>query len=122
MISQIVSILKTKKIRHYIRKVRPGNYWFDFSVSKMEKFIDNFGDNFCLVLYASQEYDNAYIIPYSKAKEVFTEELIDRPKRRWTGTIKDDRMGVFCHPSEPKHLRVKDYYNAFNLLEDIERQ
>lgn len=115
MKSYIESIKDELRQKHYIRKVRKENYWYDFSSKKIEEYNKNEGEDFCLVLYSSSEIDDAYVIPFVYVKPVFTRELID-DRGRWTGTINNDVLGVHCNPAEPKFLIVSSFYNAYDLL------
>lgn len=102
--------------RHYIRRTAGADYWFDFTVGKMRKYQEEFGDNFCVVLYASDTKDDAYIIPYKELKPVFLDNLIDK-RGRWTGTIRENVLGIYKHPSPGRFVAISAYYNALELLD-----
>ena len=49
MSSFIADNLETLSKRHYIRKAGADDYWFDFTQNKLEKYKNEYGDDFCLV-------------------------------------------------------------------------
>jgi hypothetical protein len=122
MSSYITSFYDTLRERHYIRRAggRRHNYWFDFSYKPLQKIQGRFGDNFCLIIYASDKTDDAYILPYQVAKNVFTEELLDK-RGRWNGYIDKDILHVSLRPRN-KLMNVSLYYNRFDLLWGDENQ
>ncbi len=79
--------------RHYVRKAGSRDYWFDFSYNSLQSFLNRFGDDFCLIIYASEDLDDAYIIPYQAARNVFVEDLLDE-RGRWNGHINKDVLHV----------------------------
>lgn len=95
--------------RHYIRNATAANCWFDFASNKVNDFVRRYGDDFCLVINASRELDDAYVIPYSIGRQVFTQVALDA-RGRWVGTILDSNLVLV-----PSHnsLRVASYHNAF---------
>lgn len=99
--------------RHYIRKAGTQEYWFDFSSKKLNGYRKRFGDDFCLVLFGSEAEDDAYIIPYTQAKELFTNQNLDH-RNRWIGNIKDNLMRL--SPGS-KSMSVSAFYNAFEFLD-----
>ena len=72
MSSLISDNLETLSQRHYVRKAGASDYWFDFTQNKLEWYRKEFGENFCLVLYASDNDDDSYILPYSHVKHLFS--------------------------------------------------
>ena len=116
MSSYIASFYDVLKERHYIRKAggRRHNYWFDISYNPLQRLRKRFNDNFCLIIYASDKVDDAYIIPYQFAKNIFTEDFLDS-RGRWNGYIDRDILHVSLRPRN-KLINVSFYYNRFDLL------
>lgn len=102
------------KQRHYIRKTGGRDYWFDFTHNRMQNYFESFGDDFCIVMYASDEKDDCYVIPYIDIKEVFLDTLLDQ-RNRWTGYIHNSILRVVRHPNS-KVISVGAYYNNFDPL------
>lgn len=99
--------------RHYLRNATAPNRWFDFSSGKVESYVQRFGDNFCLIINGSHLTDDAYVIPFYAARQVFTSQALDT-RGRWVGTI-DGSTLVLAAPSHTT-LRVSPYHNAFQHL------
>ncbi|MGH2510819.1 MAG: hypothetical protein ACRDHZ_25930 [Ktedonobacteraceae bacterium] len=100
--------------RHYIRNATEVSYWFDFSAKKLQGFIRRYGKNFCLVINGSHVEDDVYVIPFSVARQVFTEAtMVQDHRERWMGVIQKSQMIL-----RPTHatLQVSSYHNAFHYL------
>lgn len=52
--------------QHYIRRAGASDYWFDFTHGVLEEYQAEFGDDFCLVLYASDTEDDSYMLKSNK--------------------------------------------------------
>lgn len=101
------------KKSHYIPKAGAENYRFDFTHNILEKYNGQFRGDFCLVLYASDTEDDAYIIPYHTAKRVFTDDLLDG-RGRWIGSIRNQIIRV--HNPASEGVSIAAYYNNYDLL------
>ena len=100
---------------HYIRKADAStDYWFSFNQGKLERYLNNYGENFCLVLVGSDNNEDSYVMPYREVKSIFSVENLV-PKNRWVGTVRNDILRI--HGSG-EGISVSRYYNALNLLED----
>ncbi len=101
--------------RHYVRKAGTNTYWFDFRNHRVEAYRRQHGDEFCLVIYGSDDYDDAYIMPFAKVKGIFSTTSIDS-RGRWIGTIQKDVLHL-----SPGGLAmdVSRFYNAYEYL-DVE--
>jgi hypothetical protein len=100
--------------QHYIRKAAAGtNYWFDFAYSKVIEYKEQFGYNFCMVIYGSETEDDAYIMPYRSVEGFFSEDALEENRVRWIGNIKNNEIRL----SHGKTMSVSAYYNAFDLLD-----
>jgi hypothetical protein len=88
-------VLKNRQLieqKNYVRKADPKvNYWFDFSYSKLQRYRDKFGSNFCLIIAGSENQDgDFYAIPFVNVKDVFIEQYLSNDKVgkvRWVGNI-----------------------------------
>jgi 5-methylcytosine-specific restriction endonuclease McrA len=100
--------------RHYIRKAGAQDYWLDFRATRIDNYHSLYGDCFCLIVYGSQEQDDAYIIPYAEIKPLLDPGYADS-RGRWMGSISDDVLSIRrCDRS----LIVASFYNAFEFLRD----
>lgn len=102
--------------RHYIRKAGAQAYWFDFSANKLNTYQARFSNNFCLVIYGSEDTDDAYVMPYGDVSAFFSKELLDN-RQRWIGNIRNNI--IHLSPGS-RTMSVSAYYNAFDLLEEDE--
>ena len=93
--------LSALQARHYLRHATAPNRWFEFANA-----------NFCLIVNGSHERDDAYVLPFAVAREVFTSDALDS-RGRWVGTIIGSKL--LLTPSN-KSLMVAPYHNAFGLL------
>ncbi len=103
--------------RHYIRKAGTEGYWFDFSFNKLNRYKDQFSFAFCMVLYGSEDEDDAYVMPYSEVASFFTEDSLDH-RRRWIGAIHENVLRL----NSQKAMSVSPYYNVYELLDVVEVQ
>jgi 5-methylcytosine-specific restriction endonuclease McrA len=101
---------------NYIRKAGSGDYWFDIRVSKLTTYKENFGDEFCIILFGSENNDDSYVLPFSKIKDLFAYEYLYKDIR-WIGSIVDDNLRIRRNKLV---LSVAEYYNALEFLSDKE--
>lgn len=113
MPSIIESLRDSLSAKHYVRKASTENYWFDFSVNQMAKYVETTRETFCLVVNGSTEEDNCYIVPYKAASQLFQKADAD-DRGRWVGTILNDVMKIH---STGLALEVSNYYNRHDLLQ-----
>ena len=99
---------------HYIRKAGSTDYWFDIRVSKLKTLQDNFGDDFCIIIFGSETTNDTYVIPFSQIKELFIEENLYK-NIRWMGSIVDGTLRI---RNSSLALSIAEYYNAFEWLRD----
>lgn len=100
--------------RHYVRRATADNHWFDFMRAKVRTYSAKFGDDFCLVINGSESEDDAYVIPWKVAKDVFTDSSIANDERgRWIGTIRGSTLTL---APNGESLNVRPYHNTFELL------
>ena len=97
--------------RHYVRKAGAGDYWFSVYYNRVRRYQNDYGDDFCLVLYGSDSVDDAYVIPFRVVASLFTPSSL-YPDDRWIGSIKSDSLDIRNAGS----VSVAPYYNAFHLL------
>jgi|SRR5215831_19485398 len=97
MSSYITDNVDTISNRHYIRKAAGSNYWCDFFQGTLEGYRTQFSDDFCLVLYAPDAADDAYVLPYSHIKHLFREEYLYKKRRRWIVSISANLLRVSIH-------------------------
>jgi Endonuclease NucS C-terminal domain len=102
--------------RHYVRKATAENHWFDFMSSRVRDYRARFGDQFCLVVNGSDTREDAYIIPYTVARDVFTDAALDG-RGRWVGTIVGNTLTL---APTGNTLNVSAFHNAFKLLDSSE--
>jgi hypothetical protein len=123
MPSYITTNIDRLKHYHYITEATTEGMWFNFSKNKLDKYVEDYGDDFCLVVNGSTEYDDAYILPFKEFKDLFTienmkEEKFTKIKHRWSGTIDKHTQEIKLEPSNQRHEKAAfEYHNKFNLLQ-----
>jgi hypothetical protein len=83
MIENIV--LKNRSIlsqQNYIRKADPeSDYWIDFSMTQVEKYLNKFGDKFNLIVAGSSyEEGDFFVIPYAILKHILVDDFLSNDK------------------------------------------
>lgn len=114
MSSFIADNLDTLSQRHYVRKAGAMDYWFDFTQNKLEQYRSKFGDEFCLVLYASDTNDDSYVLPFFHVKHLFSDQFVD-DRKRWVGSINGNLLRV---RRSNQTMSLSAYYNAFEYLDE----
>ncbi len=77
---------------NYVRKADAKvNYWFDFTYAKLQRYIDNFGDNFYIIIAGNENQEgDFYAIPFILVQDIFIEQYLSNDKTgktRWVGSI-----------------------------------
>lgn len=116
MSSYIADNLTVLSEKHYIRKAGASDYWFDFTYRKLGQYQAKYGNDFCLVLYASSTQDDSYILPYSHVKHLFSEDYLDE-RLRWVGSISGNLLYI---RRNNQSMSISAYYNAFDYLEEAD--
>ena len=109
------NIDEVKKSNYALVAQPENNFWFAVSSKKLkEKYLDNFGDNFNIILYSSLSKDtDYYILPFKVIKYLFQEEFYSKDKKttytgkRWVGTIKNHILKI---TNNPEVIDVKKFY------------
>ena len=99
--------------RHYLRNATAPNRWFDFTSGRVNDYVKRYGDDFCLIINGSHTQNDAYVIPFKVARQVFTSDALDARGRR-VGTIDGSNL-VLGAPSHST-LHVGGHHNAFHHL------
>ena len=102
---------------HYILKAASGDYWFAARPSKINEYNAKFGDNFCIVLYGSDEIDDCYVLPFIYIKNLFKNEFL-YDGTRWMGSISENLLRI---RNSGTTLSVTSCYNAFELLDNEDK-
>src|SRR6476469_6868470 len=87
------------KKSNYIRKADPQkNYWLDFSASRLQNYINIFGNNFNVIILGSEmEEGDFYIIPFSYIKHILIDDYLSNDKdgrKRWVGIVKENHLKI----------------------------
>lgn len=112
MPSRIVQNGARIRPRHYVRQATAANHWFDFMENRVNVYRAQYGDDFCLIINGSRNDDDAYIIPFSIARNTFTPDALDE-RRRWIGIIEGTRLHLSTNGA---NMNVMPYHNAFHLI------
>jgi 5-methylcytosine-specific restriction endonuclease McrA len=99
---------------HYIRRAGASDYWFDFTQGRLKEYRSEFGDDFCLILYASDTEDDSYVLPYSQVKHLLKDEYLDE-RQRWIGSISNNLLRI---RRSNQSMSISAYYNDFEPLEE----
>lgn len=119
MENNLESKRKSIEKRHYILKANLPNYFFNARPSKIEKYQKKYKDDFCLILYQTSQLSDCYIIPFSKLKNLFTQENLviqenPAPSPRWLGTISHDRLKL--SGNSKAEVDISDCRDTANLI------
>ena len=119
MSNYILQNLHRLKRRHYVLLANQAEHWFNASPTVMKKYIAQYVDDFCLILYRNDPNDDAFIMPFGLIKSVFTEENLavasTSPVGRWHGSVKVDYLSI---RGADDLILVAQCYNAIDLLEN----
>lgn len=95
---------------NYVRKADPNNsYWVDFSESKLNEYINKFGESFNLVIFGDELREGDFFaIPFGYVKSALTTASLTKgksgeSKRRWIGSIDGNRF------------RIRNYQGYFDI-------
>ncbi|MBN2043595.1 MAG: HNH endonuclease [Anaerolineales bacterium] len=100
---------------HYVRKADfSTDYWFSFNLRKLNTYISDFGEAFCLILIGSNDEEDSYIMPYSEVKAIFSDENLVPKGNRWVGSIHNDILRIH---GTGQGIPVSHYHNNFQYLE-----
>ena len=103
-------LLLDDKRNYILRPSYDNNYWANVSGGRIDRLIQEFGDQFYIYFCGSDK--SSYEIPFSVLKEALTDEFrsADNTGRlRWITTIKNHQLKVGNYPS---NIDVAEYYTA----------
>jgi hypothetical protein len=108
------------KKQNYVRKADPNvDYWFDFSVTKLNEYFDKNGRNFRLIIIGSANLEgDFYAIPYVALQDILIENNLSSDKsgkKRWVGNIFGHTLKLRNCPT-PKDIGL--FYGNPILLSD----
>lgn len=93
-----------------MRLANSSNHWIDFSYKKMCKFINDFGEEFNIVIYwYNNDSISYYSIPYSFLKNILVEDNLDN-RGRWVFTIYEGDI-LHLH-KRGKNCNIKSFLNT----------
>lgn len=104
------------KRSHYLLLTNAEQYWFNASPGRLQDYRQQYGDDFCLVLYRYGPDNDCYIIPFKALKQLLISEYLVPVKtsQRWHGSIKEDILRI---RTADHTVNVSQYYNAIQLLQ-----
>lgn len=90
--AQLRDLVRRRSDRHYVRTATGPRHFFDFSARKMERYIEEYGDDFCLVILSTTDCPmDVYVIPFPAIRHMLTRASLANDYRRraprWTGKI-----------------------------------
>ena len=93
---QLRDLVQRRTDRHYVRSATGPRHFFDFSEGKLERYIEEYGDDFCLVILCSTQCPgDVYVIPFPAIRHMLTPAALANDSRRraprWTGKIEGGR-------------------------------
>ena len=101
------SIKKQFANNNYMRLANTPNHWVDFSYKKLQGFINNFGDDFNLVIYwYNDDSVSFYSIPYIFLKKILVKSTIDG-RGRWVFSVSEGDILHFHKGGET--FNIKSY-------------
>ena len=104
--------------RHYITDATVQTMWFNFYEGKLRDFISSYKYDFCLVINGSNNFDDAFILPFENFKDFFSPDFLDA-NHRWAGYVRaDDEVIRLSANGKTKEELGHEYHNAFHLLQN----
>jgi putative restriction endonuclease len=104
-------ILQYLRRTNYVRQARPNNnYWVDFYEGRLNTFIQNYGNNFNIIIHApinneTRCYEDYYIIPFSRLTNLLLRE-VEPQGGRWIIHISNHSLIV-----AQNSIDVEDFFN-----------
>ena len=82
--------------RHYILRFKSGTkYWLSFSLSRLNKYISEFGEDFNLVIAGSDlALDDFFLIPYAIGKHMLIDKYMQKGSKRWIGDVYNSKFKI----------------------------
>jgi len=115
LVKGFILVLVLKR-RNYIQKAASQTqYWFNFYRKKLKRLVQRNGEEICLVINASDEIDDAYVLPFEKFKDFFSLDYLD-DHDRWSGYVSDNQIKLCLNGKNPKAAEAGVFHNAFHLL------
>jgi len=123
MENNIESKRKAIEKRHYILKANLPNYFFNARPSKIQKYRNKYKDDFCFILYQTSQLSDCYVIPFSKLKNLFTQENLviqenPSPSPRWLGTISNGQLKLSGNAK--KEIDISDCRKTLQAIDSFE--
>src|SRR5258707_4636158 len=106
--------------RHYINDATTATHWLDINKRKYEAYLAMYGEDFCLVWICSHPhvgFDDSYVFPLRDFRNFLRAEYL-RDDNRSMATITNDELVLSRPGLRNARKLVRDYYNAYNLLQD----
>ena len=101
---------------NYVRKANTPNHWVDFSYRKLKGFINNFGDDFNLVIYwYNNDSVSFYSIPYIFLKKILIKSTIDG-RGRWVFSVSEGDILHFHKSGET--FNIKKYLKESKCIDE----
>lgn len=117
MRNYVLSNRDVLKQKNYITKAGTGDYWFNFSFSKLQDYVLRCNGEFNVVIAGSDEIeDDFFVIPYRVVRHVFTEDYLYKDSAgggRWVGSIRDGYLRV---RNFPETVNIDEYYGQRSYL------
>jgi hypothetical protein len=102
---------------HYVLLTNQEDYWFNVWPSVLERYQEQYGDDFCVVLYRGGPENDAYVMPFARIKHLFAQYNLSPSSGntlRWIGSIRNGELHV---RRIGEIVLVSEYHNAFHLLD-----
>ena len=112
-----ISLEELKKTNYIRRADSKTDYWFDISLTRLNQFKKEFGENFNIIIQSINEnnpYD-FYVLPFSVLKYVLVSETLLEPHQiRWMGSIKNHQLRIRNCPAK---IDISIYYGNPHIFE-----
>lgn len=116
--NRIAQLAKRLRDRHYLLHPGRENWWFQLSLSQIEKYRD-INPNFRIVFYRDENHsrdDDFYSVPYSYISDLLVEDSLYREEGkqvRWIGTIEREILKI---AKASTHRDISSFHNDFTDL------
>lgn len=89
---------KLEQSNYVLKADTTSNYWFGISQNKLDNYRTQFGSNFNIILFGSEDDEgDFYILPFSAIQDLLTEKnlyLLEGKRQRWVGDIRNHILRI----------------------------
>lgn len=90
--------IKLEQSNYVLKADTTSNYWFGISQKKIHNYRSQFGSDFSIILFGSEDDEgDFYILPFSAIQDLLTEKnlyFLEGKRQRWVGDIRNHILKI----------------------------